>query len=149
MFQLLLAIIYLSFISLGLPDSMLGAAWPNMYVEFGVPISYAGIISAIISVGTITSSLFCNRLTYKLGTGKLTALCVALTALSPMTGVLSPELMVWRFFLSFSRAFLFFFSSDAFLASVFFVFFSFSLSATVLTACLDRCAALCMVACIG
>ena len=46
---LLLALIYVSFISLGLPDSVLGAAWPTIYPEFGVPLSYAGIISAIIS----------------------------------------------------------------------------------------------------
>ena len=82
MFQLLLAIIYLSFISLGLPDSMLGAAWPNMYVEFGVPISYAGIISGIIALGTIISSLLSDRLTLKLGAGKVTAISVALTAIS-------------------------------------------------------------------
>ncbi len=50
MFQLLLAVIYLSFISLGLPDSMLGAAWPEMYVEFGAPLSCAGILSALIAV---------------------------------------------------------------------------------------------------
>ena len=82
MVQLLLAVIYVSFVSLGLPDALLGSAWPMIYPELSVPVSYAGIISAIISVGTITSSLFCNRLTYKLGTGKLTALCVALTALA-------------------------------------------------------------------
>lgn len=53
MIHLLLAVIYLSFISLGLPDSLLGAAWPKMYLEFGVPVSSAGIISMIISMGTI------------------------------------------------------------------------------------------------
>lgn len=82
MFQLLLAIIYLAFISLGLPDSALGAAWPNMYSEFGVPLSYAGIISAIIAAGTIVSSLQSDRLTLKLGTGKVTAISVAMTALA-------------------------------------------------------------------
>ena len=80
MFQLLLAIIYMAFISLGLPDSMLGAAWPNMYVEFGVPLSYAGILSALIAAGTIVSSLQSDRLTLKLGTGKVTAISVAMTA---------------------------------------------------------------------
>lgn len=55
MTQLLLAIIYLAFISLGLPDSLLGSAWPTMYIQFGVPISYAGIISMIIAGGTIIS----------------------------------------------------------------------------------------------
>lgn len=82
MFQFLLAIIYLAFISLGLPDSMLGAAWPDMYLEFGVPLSYAGILSAIIAAGTIFSSLQSDRLTLKLGTGKVTALSVAMTAIA-------------------------------------------------------------------
>lgn len=82
MVNLLLALIYISFISLGLPDSVLGAAWPTIYPEFGVPFSYAGLISAIISVGTITSSLFSDKLTRRLGTGKLTAFSVASTALA-------------------------------------------------------------------
>lgn len=82
MFQLLLAIIYLAFISLGLPDSMLGAAWPDMYAEFGVPLSYAGVLSSIIAAGTIVSSLQSDRLTLKLGTGKVTAISVAMTALA-------------------------------------------------------------------
>lgn len=82
MAQLLLAIIYLAFISLGLPDSLLGSAWPTMYIQFGVPISYAGIISMIISAGTIVSSLQSDRLTKKLGTGKVTAISVAATAVA-------------------------------------------------------------------
>ena len=80
MFHLLLAIIYLSFISLGLPDGLLGAAWPTMGPELGAPVSYAGILSMIISVGTIISSLMSDWLTYKLGTGKVTAISVFLTA---------------------------------------------------------------------
>ena len=80
MFHLLLAVIYLSFISLGLPDSLLGSAWPSMYGEFGVSVSYAGIISMIIAGGTIISSLQSDRLTRKLGTGKVTAISVAMTA---------------------------------------------------------------------
>ena len=82
MFQILLAIIYLAIISLGLPDAMLGAARPDMYVEFGVPLSYAGILSAIIAAGTIVSSLQSDRLTLKLGTGKVTAISVAMTAIA-------------------------------------------------------------------
>ena len=78
----LLAIIYLSFISLGLPDALLGAAWPNMYPQFQVPISYAGIISMIIALGTIISSLQSDRLTRKFGTGKVTAVSVGITALA-------------------------------------------------------------------
>ena len=80
MFSLLLVIIYLSFISLGLPDSLLGSAWPTMYPQLGVPVSYSGIIFMIISVGTIVSSLQSDRLTRRLGTGKVTAFSVALTA---------------------------------------------------------------------
>ncbi|WP_455144268.1 MFS transporter [Brachyspira pilosicoli] len=80
MVNLLLSIIYLSFISLGLPDALLGSAWPSMYKEFNVAISYAGIISMIISVGTIISSLQSDRLTKKFGAGKITAFSVAMTA---------------------------------------------------------------------
>ncbi len=82
MASLLLAVIYLSFISLGLPDALLGAAWPNMYREFNVPVSYAGIISMIIAFGTIISSLQSDRLTKKFGTGKVTAVSVGITALA-------------------------------------------------------------------
>ncbi len=82
MTHLLLFVIYLSFISLGLPDPMLGAAWPSMYEGFGVPVSYAGIISMLIAGGTIVSSLQSDRMTRALGTGKVTALSVALTAVS-------------------------------------------------------------------
>lgn len=78
----LLGIIYLSFISLGLPDALLGAAWPNMYPEFQVPVSYAGMISMIIALGTIFSSLQSDRLTRKFGTGKVTAVSVGITALA-------------------------------------------------------------------
>ena len=80
MTNLLLAIIYMAFISLGLPDALLGAAWPTMQPEFGVPISYAGIISMIIAVGTIVSSLQSDRLTRRLGAGKVTVVSVAMTA---------------------------------------------------------------------
>ena len=80
MFQLLLAVIYLAFISLGLPDSLLGSAWPTMYREFSVPVSYAGGISMIIAVGTIISSLLSDRLTKRFGAGKITAVSVFMTA---------------------------------------------------------------------
>lgn len=80
MFSLLLAIIYIAFISLGLPDSLLGSAWPIMFGELGVPVSYAGIVSMIISAGTILASLFSDKLTRRLGTGLVTAISVLLTA---------------------------------------------------------------------
>lgn len=82
MFHLLLGIIYLAFISLGLPDSLLGSAWPVMYLEFSVPVSYAGVISMIISAGTIFSSLQSDRLTRQFGTGRVTAASVCMTAVS-------------------------------------------------------------------
>ncbi len=82
MVHLLLVIIYLAFISLGLPDALLGAAWPSMYPQFDVPVSYAGIISMIIALGTVVSSLQSDRLTKKLGTGKVTALSVCMTAMA-------------------------------------------------------------------
>lgn len=82
MIHLLLAVIYISFISLGLPDSLLGAAWPAMYGELGVPVSYAGAISMIIALGTIVSSLQSDRLTRRLGAGRVTAISVAMTALA-------------------------------------------------------------------
>lgn len=82
MFSLLLVIIYLSFISLGLPDSILGAAWPSMYEDMNVPISYMGIISMIISAGTVISSLMADKFIRKIGIGLLTAFSVGMTALA-------------------------------------------------------------------
>ena len=82
MTTLLIGIIYLAFISLGLPDAVFGGSWPTMYQEFGVPVSYAGIVVVIISIGTIISSLLSDQMTYKLGTGKVTALSVAMTAIA-------------------------------------------------------------------
>lgn len=77
---MLLFIIYLAFISLGLPDSLLGSAWPTIYRQFNVPVSYMGFVSMIISFCTIISALMSDRLTKRLGTGKVTALSTALTA---------------------------------------------------------------------
>lgn len=77
MVSLLLAIIYLAFISLGLPDSLLGSAWPVMRAELSLPVSYSGIITMIISGGTIVSSLLSDRMTKKLGTGFVTSVSSA------------------------------------------------------------------------
>ena len=82
MVHLLLAIIYISFVSLGLPDALLGAAWPIMSEQFQVPLSYAGAIAVIVSMGTITSSLMSDRLTHRFGAGKVTAFSVAMTAMA-------------------------------------------------------------------
>ncbi len=82
MYSLLLALIYLAFISLGLPDSLLGAGWPVIHTDLNVPISYMGIVSMVISGGTIVSSLLSDRLTRKLGTQIVTVASVFLTALA-------------------------------------------------------------------
>ncbi len=82
MTHLLLIIIYFAFISLGLPDSLLGSAWPTMYRELSVPLSYAGVISMIIAGGTIISSLQSDRLTRRFGTGIVTAASVLTTAVA-------------------------------------------------------------------
>ena len=80
MASLLLPIIYLAFISLGLPDALLGAAWPTMYPQLGAQVSWAGGVSMIISACTILSALASDRLNERLGTGRVTAISVATTA---------------------------------------------------------------------
>lgn len=97
MFHLLLAIIYLSFISLGLPDGMLGAAWPTMYPEFEVPVSYAGLLAMFISAQTVISSLLSDRLTKKFGAGKVTAVSVAMTMIALFGFSVSTSM--WHLFL--------------------------------------------------
>lgn len=82
MYTLLLVIIYIAFISLGLPDSLLGSAWPVMHRSLDVPISYAGMITVVISIGTIVSSLLSDYLTKKFGTGLVTLVSVMLTAVA-------------------------------------------------------------------
>ena len=80
--SLLLALIYICFISLGLPDSLLGSAWPVLHKEISVPVSFAGIISMTIFLGTILSSLFSDKLLRKFGAGKVTAVSIAMTAVA-------------------------------------------------------------------
>ena len=80
MYSLLLALIYLAFISLGLPDSLLGAGWPVMHLDLGVEVSYMGIVTMVISGGTIVSSLLSDRLTRKFGARWVTVVSVFLTA---------------------------------------------------------------------
>ena len=82
MFSFLLLIIYLSFISLGLPDALLGSAWPIMHEELKVPLSYSGSVYMLISCCTILSSLKSESLNRRFGTGKITAFSVLLTALA-------------------------------------------------------------------
>lgn len=82
MYSLLLAIIYIAFISLGLPDSLLGSGWPVMHTAFDVPVSYMGIITMVISGSTILSSLMSDKLTRKFGTNIVTVFSVFLTAIA-------------------------------------------------------------------
>ena len=98
MFHLLILIIYLAFISLGLPDALLGSAWPIMHKEMNVPLSYAGIISMIIALGTIISSLMSDRLTKKIGPAKVTMFSVFTTAIALLGFSISSEfwmLILW------------------------------------------------------
>ncbi|WP_217616734.1 sugar MFS transporter [Cellulomonas sp. GbtcB1] len=80
MYSLLLTIVYVAFISLGLPDSLVGSGWPVMHEDLGAPLAFAGILTMIISVGTIVSSLASDRLTRRFGAGLVTAVSVGMTA---------------------------------------------------------------------
>ena len=82
MFSLLIALIYLAFISLGLPDSLLGAAWPVISQQFGVDKGLQGVVTMIIAGGTILSSLLSDRLAKRFGAGLVTSVSVAMTAVA-------------------------------------------------------------------
>lgn len=92
-------IIYLSFISLGLPDSLLGAAWPTMWPELGASLGSAGFISMTIAGGTIVSSLVSGKIIKGLGTGKVTLISCCLTA-GPLIGISLAPSMIWLIFLA-------------------------------------------------
>lgn len=94
MLTLLLIIIYISFISLGLPDAILGSAWPMIHQDLNVPISYAGLVTMIISCGTIISSFFSEKFIRKFGTGKVTTFSVFLTAIGLLGIYFSPS-FIW------------------------------------------------------
>ena len=95
MYSALLVIIYLAFISLGLPDTLLGSAWPQMHIELNASLSSAGIITMIISMGTVISSLFSDRLNIKLGTGKVTAISVLMTAVALLHNIMCARSTIW------------------------------------------------------
>ncbi len=90
----LLVIIYISFISLGLPDGLLGAAWPVMSADFGAALSFAGVISMIAAGGTIVSSLLSDKVIRRFGTGRVTAVSVLMTALA-LLGISLSGNVVW------------------------------------------------------
>ena len=91
MYTLLLCLVYLAFVSLGLPDSLLGSGWPVMHLELGVPVSFMGILSTVVSLCTILSSLFSNRLTRRFGTAGVTVASVFLTAVALLGYSVSPN----------------------------------------------------------
>jgi len=99
MATLLLVVIYASFISLGLPDSLLGVSWPLMQPYFKVPFGFAGLVSMTISGGTIVSSLLSSRALRRFGTGKVTAVSVLMTALALLGISLAPSFF-WLFLLA-------------------------------------------------
>lgn len=94
MITVLLVIIYIAFISLGLPDAILGSAWPMIHQDLNVPISYAGVVTMIVAGGTIVSSLFSGKFIRKFGTGKVTAFSVFLTATALLGIYFSPS-FIW------------------------------------------------------
>ena len=94
MASLLLAIIYLAFISLGLPDSLLGSAWPEMHQELGVPLSAMGIVTTLISIGTVASSLMSDRLSMSFPTGIIVSVSVGLTAVGLFGFSIAPAFFV-------------------------------------------------------
>lgn len=98
MISLLLAVIYLAFIGLGLPDSLLGAAWPTIHQEIGVPLGWSGAIFMIISAGTVVSSLLSDRINGRLGAGKVTAYSIGMTCAAMFGFSVSrsfPALCLW------------------------------------------------------
>lgn len=99
MFTLLLIAIYIAYIGLGLPDSLFGTSWPAIYPEWGLPISYANFITIINCMGTTTASIFSARLIKKFGTGGITALSTALTALA-LLGISYSDNFLWICILS-------------------------------------------------
>lgn len=94
MTTILLIIIYISYIGLGIPDSLIGVAWPAIYREFDIPVSAVSMITLLISGGTIVSSFFSSRIINHFGTGKVTAISTAMTAAS-LLGFSSSHNLIW------------------------------------------------------
>lgn len=92
MATMLLIVIYMAFIGLGIPDSLFGTAWPAIYTEFQLPISFGSFVTVLISFGTILSSLVSNRLIHRLGTNRVSAFSTLLTALALLGFSFAPNL---------------------------------------------------------
>ncbi|MFA5007481.1 MAG: MFS transporter, partial [Candidatus Izemoplasmatales bacterium] len=90
---LLLVIIYLAFISLGLPDALFGVSWPVVHEEFGLDVGFASVVTVIVVVGTVWTSFFAGRIIRRFGTGRVTAVSVGLTALG--LGGISFSTSIW------------------------------------------------------
>jgi len=99
MATLLLMIIYMAFISLGLPDAVLGVAWPQMRIDFGIPLDSLGLISIAVTGFTILSSLLSGYLIKTLGTHKVTYISILLTALA-LIGISFAPTFLWIILLS-------------------------------------------------
>lgn len=94
MATLLLIVIYIAFIGLGVPDSLFGTACPAIYTDLNLPVSWASIVTIIVSCGTITSSLLSSWLISRFGTGKITAVSTLMTALA-LLGFSCSDSMLW------------------------------------------------------
>ena len=93
----LLIIIYIAFIGLGIPDSLFGTAWPAIYSEFELPISFGSFVTIIISCGTVLSSMISSKIILRLGTNKVSACSTLLTALALLGFSFAPNLWVMCF----------------------------------------------------
>lgn len=93
----LLIIIYIAFIGLGIPDSLFGTAWPAIYSEFELPISFGSFVTIIISCGTVLSSVISSKIISRLGTNKVSAYSTLLTALALLGFSFAPNLWVMCF----------------------------------------------------
>ena len=89
---LLLAVIYAAFIGLGIPDSLFGTAWPAIYSDFNIPISFGSFVTVIISLGTIVSSLISAKIISKFGTSRVTAVSTLMTAAALLGFSVSPSI---------------------------------------------------------
>ena len=94
----LLIIIYIGFISLGIPDSLIGAAWPAIYKEFQVPTEYLSYVTLIISLCTVLSSFLSGKILHRFGNAKVSAVSTLATAVALLGFSLSPNVLVMMLF---------------------------------------------------
>ena len=97
MASVLLIVIYIAFIGLGLPDSLFGTAWPAIYADFDLPISFGSIVTSTVACGTIVSSLISARLIHRFGTSRVSAFSTLFTALALIGFSVSPN--IWTMML--------------------------------------------------